>query len=169
MLCFNSKKIGYVKKTHGTKGEVIVEFDFPLPKSFKLNKWVFLKYEGTLIPFLVEWYEIINERTIFLKFIDFDTIFSIKRFICSQFFVEKTLPWIKKIKPIYLDIEGYKLFNNKIFLGIIDELIPIKNNPIVQITKMEKKILIPFQEQFIKKIDHKNKTVILSLPQNMNL
>lgn len=169
MLCFKSKKVGYVKKTHGTKGEVIVEFDFPLPKAFKLNEWVFLKYEEILIPFEVEWYKIINEKSIVLKFIDFDTILSIKRFICSQFFVDETLPWIKKIEPIYLDILGYKLFNNKTFLGIIEELIPIKNNPIVQINEKGIKKLIPFQAQFIKNIDHKNKTVILSLPQNMSL
>ncbi|MGQ9847941.1 MAG: ribosome maturation factor RimM [Bacteroidales bacterium] len=167
MLCFNSKKVGYVKKTHGTKGQVIVEFDFPLPKNFKLNEWVFLKYQGTLIPFMVEWYQIIDEKSIFLKFIDFDTILSVKRFVASLFFVEKTLPWIEKIEPIYLDIKGYKLFNNKTFLGIIDEQMPIKNNPIVQITDMENKKLIPFQAQFIKEIDHNNKTVILSLPPNM--
>lgn len=169
MLCFNSKKVGYIKKTHGTKGEVVVEFDFPIPKIFKLNEWVFLKYEGTLIPFSVEWYEIIDEKTIFLKFLYIDSILSAQRFILSHFHVENTLAWLKKIEPIYLDLTGYLLYNNQTFMGIIDELIPIKNNPLAQVIDSGEKKLIPFQPTFIKKIDHDNKTIILSLPKNLTL
>jgi len=167
MLCFKSEKVGYVKKTHGTKGEVFVELDFPLPKKFKLNEWVFLKYKEHSFPISVEWYQILDDTSFLLKFLKFDSIEAVQRFILSHFYVEDTLPWLKHIEPIYLNIIGYKLFNKNVFLGDIDDVFPIKNNPLIQINDRGNKKLIPFHSQFIKKIDHENKLITISLPNNI--
>jgi len=164
MLCFNSQKVGYIKKTHGTKGEVIVEFDFPLPKKLKLNEWVFLQFQGTLIPFSVEWYEILDERTIILKFVDYNNIDKIQPFVLCPLHVDKNLIWLKKIEPIYQNLQGYKLYNQKQYLGQINEIIPIKGNPLVQIENNNQSILIPFHNEFIKNINHNKKIVIIELP-----
>lgn len=165
MLCFDSKKVGYLKKTHGIKGEVIVEFDFPLPKSFKLTKWVFLKYEGTLIPFMVEWYQILDDHSIILKFINFNNVDSVKIFVFSEFHIESNVKWLTKIEISYLNIVDYKIFDpSQNYLGTIIEILPIKNNPVAEIRNGNQTILIPFHDKFIKSIDHNHKSIILKLP-----
>jgi len=164
MLCFNSQKVGYIKKTHGTKGEVIAEFDFAFPKTFKLNKWVFLQYQGTLIPFSVEWYEIIDEKTLILKFLDYDQLNTIQPFVLCPLHVEKSLAWLKKIAPIYQNLQGYKLYNQQQYLGLITETIPIKGNPLIQVENNNQLTLFPFQENYIKEINHNKKIVIIELP-----
>ncbi len=169
MLCFDSKKVGYVKKTHGIKGEIIVEFDFPLPESFKLTEWVFLKYEGTLIPFMVEWYQVLDDNSILLKFINFEDVDSIKIFIFSELHVESSLKWLSKIKTSFLNLTDYKIFDpEQNYLGTIKEILPIKNNPVVEVCKGDESILIPFHDKFIKSIDHNNKSIILKLPNKNN-
>lgn len=164
MLCFNSKKVGYVKKTHGIKGEVVVEFDFPIPENFKLNKWVFLKHDGILIPFMVEWYKILNENSIILRFVNYEDIDSIKIFISSEFHVESNIEWLSNVKISFLNLANYKIFDTEQnYLGIIKEVLPIKNNPVVEVDKDNKSVLFPFHENLIQSVDHNSKSIILKL------
>jgi 16S rRNA processing protein RimM len=170
MDCFNSKKIGYVKKSHGTKGECIIQFDFPLPTSFKLTKWVFLLYEGALIPFSVEWYQILDEQSIIIKFTQINSVDTIQRFVFSDFHVEKDMPWLLKVKPTFQNIQGYDVFmTNGKEIGIVDEVFPDKKNPLIQISRNGKQQLIPFQPVFIKKIDTKTKSIYIEFPESFQL
>ncbi len=170
MNCFNSKKVGYVKKSHGIKGECIVQFDFKLPSSFKLTEWVFLQYEGTLIPFSVEWYQVLDERSVIIKFLQTNSLNDIQRFVFSEFFVEHDLPWLKKVKYDVQNIKGFTVFlSDKTEVGMIDEVFPDKKNPLMQICRNGKTQLVPYQSAFIKKIDMETKTVIIRIPTSFQL
>lgn len=164
MFCFNSKKVGYVKKTHGVKGELIIELDFKIPKKQFLDKWVFLEHEGTLIPFSIEYYQIIDEKTFIIKLQQINSIENAKRFSLCNFYVSKELPWVLNTE---LKIIGYKLFdNNNILLGVINDYLPIKNNPIVQITHKNQKYLIPINKELIIKQDDTEKIIYLKLSKD---
>ncbi len=165
MICFNSKKAGYVKKTHGTKGELVITLDYFITDDFYLEKWVFLKHEGMLIPFSIEHYKIIDHQSLIIEFSQINNIDDAKKFIDSEFFVEKTLKWLKKAEK--RNVVGFSIFDNHHhLLGIITEIIPIKNNPIVQVENEKQKFLVPFNDQIISDIDHKNRQVFLKLSKN---
>lgn len=165
MNCFNSKKAGYVKKTHGTKGELILTLDYPISEDFYLEEWAFLKHEGMFIPFSIEEYEVIDNQNLIIKFSQINDISEAKKFISSDFYVEKTLKWIHEAEK--KDIIGFALFDNKHqLLGTIIEIIPIKNNPIVQVKNGKHKHLVPFNDQIIDKIDVENRQIFLKLSKN---
>ncbi len=164
MFCFNSKKVGYVKKTHGINGEVVVSFLFKIPKKFSIEEWVFLKYEGILIPFLVEYYQVLDEWSVLFKFKQLHTIEEAKRFVLSELFVDAKTKWLKETEISYI---GYQVFDKeKVSLGTIVNFLPINNNPLIETKLATKKILIPFNPATIKKIDHFTQSIYLSLLKN---
>ncbi|GAB3828343.1 hypothetical protein GCM10028895_41720 [Pontibacter rugosus] len=44
--------LGYIVKTHGTKGQVVAFFDVDFPEDYEDLESVFLEQKGRLIPFL---------------------------------------------------------------------------------------------------------------------
>ncbi len=164
MLLFDSQKIGYVKKTHGINGEILVAIDFPIPHNFELSEWAFLQKEGMLIPFQVEYYQTINKYSCILKFTDTNDINYIKRFVLSPVFIPTNVPWLKNIPPIYQNLAGYDVYENNHLKGKITQMFPIKNNPVVELEYNKNRFLIPFRDEFIQQIDHKLKKIYVNLP-----
>ncbi len=161
MYCFKCKKIGYVKKTHGINGEIIVELDFEIQKKFNLNNWVFVELDGATIPFLVEYYKILDNKTFIIKLKQLNSIEESKRFSLCNFLVSSEIPWILKIEQ---NIIGYKLFDkNNIYIGIINEYIPIQNNPIAQVIYNNQKVLVPINKKLIIKKDDFQKVIYLNI------
>lgn len=118
-----------------------------------------------LIPFSIEHYEIIDNQNLIIKFSQINDLSIAKNFINSIFFVDKTLKWFKEAEK--KNLVGFSLYDNKHqLLGIIAEIIPIKNNPIVQINDGKHKFLVPFNNQIIGTIDFENRQVFLKLSKN---
>ncbi len=164
MFCFNSKKVGYVKKTHGIKGEWVVALDFKIPDNFILKEWVFLKYEGMLIPFSIDYYQVLDNWTILIKCHQVTTIEEAKRFLFAEFHVDANLKWIINLPKTVI---GYQVYDKqKEYLGTIIQLISIPNNPVVETVLEDKKILVPFNTAIIKKIDHHSQMVFLTILKN---
>ncbi len=164
MFCFKSKKIGYVKKTHGVKGELIVELDFDISKNFTLNKWVFLEYEGTIIPFSIDYYQIIDKKAFIVKFKQLNSIEDSKLFSLSNFYVSNESLLTQKVEN---NIIGYKLFDkNNNLLGTITDFISIKNNPLVQVIQENKKYLVPINKNLILKRDDQKQNIYLNLSKD---
>ncbi len=165
MSSFNSKKAGYVKKTHGTKGELILTLVYSISEDFYLEEWAFLKHEGMLIPFSIEEYEIIDNQNLIIKFSQINDISEAKKFISSDFFVDKSLMWLKEAEK--KNFVGFSLYDNHHqLLGIIIEILHIKNNPIVQVKDGKHKFLAPFNDQIIDKIDFENRQIFLKFSKN---
>ena len=53
---------------------------------------------------------------------------------------------------------------NSGFTGIIENWQDIPSNPLLIVKKGTKEILIPYQQDFIKNIDYKRNSVLVSLP-----
>jgi len=50
----NCTEIGYVKKTHGVKGELQVFYQEGFEELLDELEFIFVKYEGLLVPFFIE-------------------------------------------------------------------------------------------------------------------
>ena len=161
MFCFKSKKIGYVKKTHGTKGEIVVSLDDKIPKNFIIKDWIFLKKDGYLIPFFLENYKTLDDYTLIIKLKQLNTIDEGKKFLLSEFHVDENLHWIKNFVTYYI---GYKIYDtNNILIGTIKNHLPLKNNPLLEVTNDDREILVPYNQELIVKVDYKEKSIKIKL------
>jgi len=91
-----------------------------------------------------------------------------KKFTNSNIIISRhQLPLLQNNEYYWNDIISYKVFNiNKIYLGIVIDLIRTKDNDILVVRhvfkKLKKNIFIPFIEQtIIQKIDSKYKYIIV--------
>ncbi|MCX7863226.1 MAG: ribosome maturation factor RimM [Bacteroidales bacterium] len=165
MNCFSCKKAGYVKKTHGIKGELIIQLDYPITDNFYLKDWAYLNYEGMLIPFRIDYYEEVDSLHIIIKFYHIKNIEEAKRFVNCEFFVDNHMQWLQEYEK--LNVKGYSLFDsNNELLGTIIDMLPIKNNPVVEVKKEKNKFLVPFHQSIIKYTDHNKKEVFLKLSKD---
>jgi 16S rRNA processing protein RimM len=62
---------------------------------------------------------------------------------------------------------GYTIINNKERLSEILEVIEQPHQLLCRIELNSKEVLIPINESFLKKIDHKKKEVVVELPQGL--
>ena len=62
---------------------------------------------------------------------------------------------------------GYKILDQEKELGAILEVIEQPHQILCRIEIDQKEVLIPINEQTLNKVDHKNKTVLLTLPDGL--
>jgi len=168
---FNIFKSGVITKTKGLKGELYCLTDFPIPKTFDLNEHFFIEHEGLIIPFNIEYYKIAKDYFFIVKLKQINSINEAKIFINDPFYLDKEILNNEKNDNLQLlkFINYYLKDISYSFEGTIKNILIFKNNSIAEIiTPKNKSVLIPFNKQFIKKIDKKNKVIYLKLPSNFN-
>lgn len=159
-------KIGFFTKSHGNSGEL--EFS-PLDniKQIIENEWVFVDIQQELIPFYIQKILQKNKKLI-VKIKNIDNIDSANN-LSKKYVYSHNLSNVDKGSDD-LSIEDcigyfvYDLTSNK-DLGTITNIYDEQANPLIEIIG-EKEILVPINGNFINKIIHQEKKVVLKLPIN---
>jgi len=162
--------IGKFIKTTGFKGELVLKLEVEVNESFENTEVLFVKIEGLPVPFFASedgiWLK--EEQIAIVKLDDIDDELSAKKLISKEVSVSN---FIKEEKPKLNKANALKNF--KVIdkqhgeIGLFDKIIEIPGNPLMQIFKGNIEILLPFSEQFIKKTDHKNKTIEVETPDGL--
>ena len=162
--------IGFIAKKNSFKGEMSIKLDVQNPKDYLNLNFIYIDIEGQLIPYKI--HSCILKKNLFLqlKLEEINDEISAKSLIGKEVFLNKDmLPKLKKNEFFHHEIIGYKIIsiNGKDIGKIIylndqssQTLIVLENN------NGQKKI-IPLVQEFIKKIDKKNKLLTVSLPEGL--
>ena len=163
------EKIGFFRKTHGVRGELVLEFEIRFENSIEMANRFFVELEGLLVPFFLvnEGFRFKTDNTAILTFEDVDTEKYAKRMVgCAVYLFKNEMKTPGKLYT--LDLEGFVLFdkrNGKI--GIIDEVNDYSGNIVFTINLKGSEILIPFNEDFLISFDEKKKHIMLDLPEGL--
>lgn len=159
--------IGSIIKTHGNRGELIVKFDNNLFFETK-KELVFIDINGELIPFFIYEYIQRTNATAIVNFDYIDDLLKAKEFVdCNIYLLKKDLANTSQ------NVEDYKIIGfdviDKIFgeVGKISDVIDIKNNPLLVILRQDKEILLPFNEDFIEKVDDVKGVIDVDMPEGL--
>lgn len=158
---------GQIIRTHGNNGALVIKKDVHSKAKLKNSEPVFVDIQPTPVPFSIE--QLLNETNGFLT-LKFEYVNSPEKassIIGLNVFLErKAKPSSKEFQPN--DIIGFsvtdKEFGN---IGIITAILEMPQQDIFQIENKGKEILIPANEDFINKIDRKNKKVEISAPEGL--
>lgn len=164
--CF---RLGSVARMHGYKGEVSIFLDVDNPNDYKELESVLVEIDGKLIPFFLEHLYIRNKGFAVAKFETVNMEQQAQRLIkCGLYLPLEILPETEGKEFYYFEIEGFKVIDEiEGDIGIVEKVIDLSGNPIIQITKDDKEILLPNQEQFILEVDKENKILRTRAPEGL--
>lgn len=159
---------GKIIKTHGFKGELIISVGFPIADISEKTSYVFLEIEGLLVPFFFETVAG-SGNSLNVKFEDVNTEEKSRSLCgCSIWVPKELMP--KKLKT-HIEISGFTGFKisdkQKGEIGELKDILEMPQQQMLQITKGNKEILIPVNEEIILKIDKKKKIIFIDAPEGL--
>jgi 16S rRNA processing protein RimM len=164
----NYYKAGKLVAVHGLKGELILKHELGKKTSLKDLKAIFIEdRKNSFLPWFLETAKAKSENEILLKLETVNTREAAAKL--SQKEVWMTEEDFKKFsaKSAPANLLGYMIINNKESLSQILEVIEQTHQILCRIELNNKEVLIPINETFLKKIDHKKKEVVVELPEGL--
>ncbi len=167
--------IGFISKKIGFRGKISIKINIGNPKDYLNIDFIYVDIDNQLIPYKVD--SCIVKKNIFLevklKEIINESVASslVKR---DVFLNKSTFQNTEKNRSNYQKLVSYTVLDlQKNKIGLITDLINLKFQSLIIVNNEKKdEILIPLVEDFIEKIDEKNKILTLNLPEgiiNLNL
>jgi 16S rRNA processing protein RimM len=161
--------LGKITKPHGLKGEVQIWLDVDLPEDYDDLEGLFLEHKGEMVPYIVEQIQIRGKKSI-LKLEDFKKIEDTEKIVGADVYLPlKKLPKLKGNQFYYHDVIGYDVCNEEVtnVIGVLKAIYESTGQDLFAIEKDEKEILIPIVDDFILAINHKEKNIVLNVPDGL--
>ena len=161
----NCYQLGDIRKTHGLKGELIVHLDVDNPDDYKELESVFVRQSGKLIPFFVSGIRLQGDNArITLE--DINNQDEACQLVGSSVYLPiNQLPDLGKNAYYFHEMIGYTVLVDKVELGQLTEIFDQEPNPMFALLHQNKEVLVPFQDQFVKKVDKSAKEIHINLPE----
>ncbi len=156
--------IGKVVSTHGIKGEIRIISDFPYKeKAFKVGTDILINNcEYTITSYRRHK----NYDMITLK--DYTNINDVMFLMRQSVYKEKSKLYLEEDEILDSELMNYKVLSEGGQQGEICEIFfASPTNKVLRVKFIDKEILIPFFSPLIKKVDYKNKEIIVEVIEGM--
>ncbi len=160
--------IGYIQRTHGINGELMVSFSSSVEFNPKKLESVFLDIEGIPVPFFIAQIQYQDPEKAIVKFDDVDTIEQAQELSGTTILIPSEST--HSSGEIYLDdLIGYRVIStDKSEVGVIVDYTEYSMNAIFEVATPEgKQILIPATDELIVEVDTLGKLVEMEIPEGL--
>ncbi len=162
-------KAGKISKPYGLQGEVRIILIPVLAQKLKVGNPLFIDIDGQRIPFFMKALDLVSDDQAIVKVEFINSVEEARKVSGFEVYIEafdngdEALP-ADTNSPLI----AYYVFDQKLGeIGVLTDYIPNKMNPVWVVENEGREILIPATEDFIQKIDHKNKVLHLDLPEGI--
>jgi len=161
--------LGKITKRYSFKGEVILNLDTDDPQGYQNLKLVFILINGKLISFVIEKSSYQKKSMLRVKFEGINSEEDVSSLLNKEIYLPlDLLPNLDGKKFYYHEIIGYKVVDSNYGpIGSIEKVNDKPTQSIFVIKYKERQILIPINEEIIKEIDRKNKSIYISAPNGL--
>ncbi len=161
--------LGYVAKLHGFKGEVSLFLDVTNPADYETLDAVFIDINDQLTPFFVESLKLKNNGFAAVRFEGLNDENSAKKLLRKQLYLPaQVLPKLEGNNFYDHEVVGYKVFDaNFGEVGVLEQVVDFKVNPLLQVMNGEKEVLIPLLDNTVQKVDRENKELHVIAPEGL--
>ena len=163
-------QIGTITRVHGVRGEVAFQFTDDVWDRVEAD-YLFLRLDGLLVPFFLEEWRFRSDTTALLKFEDIDTADAATTLVGAD------VCFPKELIPDDIDDEdltwqhftGFEVWQqDHKCLGTVTSVLDQTANILLDITTPDgRSILIPAHEDFILSADHRQRRLIVSVPEDL--
>jgi 16S rRNA processing protein RimM len=164
----NYFKIGKLVATYGLKGEIILQHSLGKKTSLKGLETLFIEEKkDSFIPWFIELTKIKSNTETYVKFEGIDSKEAAHKMIQKEIWLLENE--FKKFASASAPISllGFTMINEEEDLGEILEIIEQPHQILCKILLNDKEALIPINEEFLDKVDKKNRKVFVTLPDGL--
>ena len=161
--------LGYVSKIKGYKGEVNIFLDVDIPEDYSEMESVFVAINDKPVPFFIDRIQVTRKGYATVKFEDIDTEEEAKQLVKAGIYLPNAaLPELTGDKFYYHEVIGFTIVdeaNGEV--GELKQVLDHAQNPLFQIIKDYKEVLIPLSDEVIQRVDRKTKTMHVAAPEGL--
>lgn len=160
--------IGRIVKIHGFKGEVVLRLDTDIPEAYEQMESLFLQRAEAMIPFFIQ-RSSLSGQFLRMKLEGVDTEEEARRLVRSEAYLPiECLPELEEDQFYYHEIIGYRVVDKTAGeIGSVKRVNDAPVQPLFEIDSHGKEILVPVVDDFIEKLDKKDRTLYLNLPDGL--
>ncbi|MFD1184964.1 ribosome maturation factor RimM [Pontibacter rugosus] len=161
--------LGYIVKTHGTKGQVVAFFDVDFPEDYEDLESVFLEQKGRLIPFFIESIEPQNKGRFIIKFEDFKSIEQAETLRNTSVYLPlNELPELEEGQFYFHAVIGYQVVDAQHGpLGIVKEFYDLPQQQLMVMDYLDQEMLVPVIDEVFVRADHEAKILHVNMPEGL--
>jgi 16S rRNA processing protein RimM len=164
----NYRNIGKIVSGFGLKGEMIVQHHLGKKLAVSKLKVIFLEQKkDEMIPWFVETARNKGDNELYLKLEGIDSKEAVSRFIRREVWLKETEVRAHNLKSNPIGWVGYRVIDQGRDLGEILEVIEQAHQVLCRLEIESREVLVPIKEQTLDKVDHKSKSLLLTLPDGL--
>ena len=158
--------LGKIVSKFSFKGEVLIKLDTDEPEAYTEMESVFVDYNDNLVPFFIEKSALHKSDLLRVKFEDVDTEEDADDLMRADIYLPLSmLPELEDDKFYFHEVIGYSAEDTQHGkIGTIKRINDNRAQPLFEIDFNGKEILIPVNDDFISRVDKKNKTIYFDTP-----
>lgn len=161
--------LGKIVKKYSFKGEVLAKLDTDQPDLYENLDAIFIEVRGSLVPFFIESLQLHKSELLRIKFEDVDTEADADSILKSDLYLPlELLPKLEGNKFYFHEVIGFKITDEH--FGEVGTLTSINDTTAQSLFVIDRdgtQILIPMNDDFIKKVDRKAKTILVDTPEGL--
>ena len=161
--------LGKIVRKYSFKGEVIIKLDTDQPELYEDIEAVFVDLGKNFLPFFIENKLLQKGNQLRVQFEDIHSEKDADSLMKKDVYLPlNLLPKLTGNKFYYHEVIGFVLEDiNFGEVGIITSINDSTAQPLFVIKRGGKEILIPMIDDFIQKVDRKNKKIIVATPEGL--
>ena len=161
--------LGKIVKKYSFKGELLAKLDTDEPAIYENLDTIFIDLNSTLVPFFVEKSQLHKSNLLRLKFDDINNEEDAEALLKSDLYLPlDLLPKLEGDKFYFHEIINFQLVDENFgYVGIIRGVNDSTAQALFEVDRDGIEILIPINDDFIKKIDRVNKNITVNTPEGL--
>ncbi len=161
--------LGKIVKKYSFKGELLAKLDTDQPDLYDNLEAVFIDLRGNLVPFFIESSQLHKSDLLRLNFEDVNSEADADALIKSELYLPlDLLPKLDGDKFYFHEVIGFTIKDKN--FGVVGILTGINDSTAQALFEIDRdgiEILIPMNDEFIDKVDRKNKTIVVDTPEGL--
>jgi 16S rRNA processing protein RimM len=164
------ENIGFIRKTHGIHGDLVLEFEPHFEYSVEDAERFFVELDGLLVPFLLRdeglRFKTENSAIISLELVDTEKY--AKRLVGNSVYLFQTEIVDEPEQSLESRFVNYLLIDELIGeVGMINQVDDYAGNIVITVLYKGEEVLIPFNEELLIEVNEAQKTIKLKLPEGL--
>jgi 16S rRNA processing protein RimM len=162
-------EIGYVIKSHGLHGEVLVQLDVDDPSKYDGMESTFIEINSRLVPFFIESFHLQGRARVLIKFEDIERIEDTQAIKGKKLFLPvQFLPKLEEGEFYLHDIIDYQVVDKEHgSLGTITCFHTETAQTLLEMEYQGHEILFPMIDEVVLKANHADKVLHVNLPNGL--
>ena len=161
-------QLGYVIKKHGLQGEVNIFLDVDFPEEYSTLESVLIELNQQLVPFFIEEIDIRGQKAM-VKFEEVNSVDKAEELKSARLYLPlDTLPKLEEGQFYFHEVIDYEVIDRDAGpLGPVKNIYDLPNQDLFGVMYRKQEVLVPVNDDIIKKVDHAKKVIEVQLPDGL--